>query len=210
MPNSLEEKLYDAIDCITSRAKKDISTVFSQLDSSGCPSLALHNCVLVFYLHIEGVVKGIADKYILYLQDKSKTVQLIPHLHYIVSANNVEDIKWYKRLCMKTKKENDKSCTGKLIDTLNNIDYETLKKILFILNIPETEYIKYKDLLNKLVKTRHDIAHGNISLYYDNIKLSHKMVAEYKDVSLALIELFRNHILDSIDNGSYKLLSCSS
>ena len=201
--NSLEAKLTDEIFALTARAKKNISAfdnkLFDTFSDSNNEELFFYTSILTFYAHIEGCIKNISIKYIDYLYKKDQNVQILPHLHFIVkNKNNATWIKWMKRVSIL--KKIDKNNSGTLIDTLNNLNFEILEQILFINNISEKDYVKYKTDLNNLVQLRNDIAHGNISIYYKKHAITKTDITKFKKMTLDLIQKFSNYIINTLDS----------
>lgn len=204
MAKSPQSILEDSIDTITSKAKKDIVDSYTnaiQEEQIRCESLC-YGCVLVFYMHLEGCIKRIAELYLVFLEKQLCRIQLNPHLNYIITNNKADDIKWIKRISIK--KKEDKRNSSKLIDTLNNLDYETLKQILFIVNLQEEPYKVFADSLDTFVKIRHNIAHGHISIYHGNLEIKYEQLTKYKQLAIDIIMLFRNNILEAIEKSTYK------
>lgn len=204
MLKSKEDSLFDNMDNLTAKAKKDIMDIYTTLVDKG-PDVKIslnYGCILVFYMHLEGCIKGLSNLYIDFLKKHSNDIQLIPHLHYIIKNDKADNIKWIKKISIK--KKEDKHNSSKLIDTLNNIDYETLTQILFILNIPENKYKLFEKDLNDFVKIRHDIAHGNTSIYHGNVKLTLGEIKHYKELVIKILTAFSQDIFEIVNNSDYK------
>ncbi len=201
MSKTAEERFFNAADLSTAKAKKDIVDSYTNWCHSESSQLAFYACVLVFYSHLEGSIKYLAERYLDFLKIKLNDVHLIPHLHYILTINSQEKVKWYKRISVK--KSNEKHNSGTPIDTLNNLNYETFKQILFVVNVPEHNYSKFEKTLDEFVQKRNDIAHGNPSIYYDKLVLTYEDISKYKQLVIDIISLFKSDLSKIIDNKHY-------
>ncbi|MDR1323422.1 MAG: hypothetical protein LBK68_03180 [Candidatus Margulisbacteria bacterium] len=200
MSKNPKQELVDAVENITSKAKKDIMSFDNVNNWANDKQMIFRMYLVNFYAHIEGCVKNISLEYIQYLHQiaKYKPYKLITHFHYIVkNQSNAKWVRWMKKL--RPKHYRDKDISKTLIDTLNNLNYEILEQILFILNIHENNYIDFKNILDDLVSKRHDIAHGNIKTYNKFI-ITEAEILKYKELALNLINQFSNDIISSIDS----------
>ena len=69
-----------------------------------------------------------------------------------------------------------------VIETGSNLDWKRLEKLLDIYNFDKKIYKKYKSNINKLVKIRNGIAHGENAYHFENYESINNLVKMVNDL----------------------------
>jgi hypothetical protein len=86
------------------------------------------------------------------------------------------------------------------IDTGANLDWKRLEKLLSIYNFNKKQFEKYESEINKLVKIRNGIAHGENAYHFDN----YKSISKYVKIVLELMLMTRLNSINFFKLNKYK------
>lgn len=191
-------KLLDKIDKYSSRAKKDIRMADSiSLEENEPYKNSIKNMfVLLFYSHIEGIIKNIAQFYINFIKNEEPS-KLTCHFYFLLHSNKNNALNLFKKITGRQYKD--------IIDTEGNLSYDVLLKILFIININPHKYTNFKENLNELLEKRNNFAHGDVKIYESAIHISDNDIKKLKNTAIDLIDVFCNDMKDCIENDVHLL-----
>lgn len=191
-------KLLDKIDEYSSRAKKDIRMADSiSLEENEPYKNSIKNMfVLLFYSHIEGIIKNIAQCYINFIKNEERS-KLTCHFYFLLHSNKNNALNLFKKITGRQYKD--------IIDTEGNLSYDVLLKILFIININPHKYTNFEKNLNELLEKRNNFAHGDVKIYENTIHISDDNIKKLKNTAINLIDVFCNDIKDCIENDVHLL-----
>lgn len=191
-------KLLDKIDKYSSRAKKDIRMAdsISLEENEPYKNLIKNMFVLLFYSHIEGIIKNIAQCYINFIKNEEHS-KLTCHFYFLLHSNKNNALNLFKKITGRQYKD--------IIDTEGNLSYDVLLKILFIININPHKYTNFEESLNDLLEKRNDFAHGDVKIYENTIHISDNYIKKLKNTAINLIDIFCNDIKDCIENDVHLL-----
>lgn len=191
-------KLLDKIDKYSSRAKKDIRMAdsISLEENEPYKNLIKNMFVLLFYSHIEGIIKNIAQCYINFIKNEEHS-KLTCHFYFLLHSNKNNALNLFKKITGRQYKD--------IIDTEGNLSYDVLLKILFIININPHKYTNFEESLNDLLEKRNDFAHGDVKIYENTIHISDNYIKKLKNTAIDLIDVFCNDIKDCIENDVHLL-----
>ena len=152
--------------------------------------------VLLFYSHIEGIIKNIAQCYINFIKNEEPS-KLTCHFYFLLHSNKNNALNLFKKITGRQYKD--------IIDTEGNLSYDVLLKILFIININPHKYTNFKENLNELLKKRNNFAHGDVKIYENTIHISDNDIKKLKNTAIDLIDVFCNDMKDCIENDVHLL-----
>lgn len=191
-------KLLDKIDKYSSLAKKDIRMAdsISLEENEPYKNLIKNMFVLLFYSHIEGIIKNIAQCYINFIKNEEHS-KLTCHFYFLLHSNKNNALNLFKKITGRQYKD--------IIDTEGNLSYDVLLKILFIININPHKYTNFEKNLNELLEKRNNFAHGDVKIYENTIHISDDDIKKLKNTAINLIDVFCNDIKDCIENDVHLL-----
>lgn len=191
-------KLLDKIDKYSSRAKKDIRMAdnIPLEENEPYKNLIKNMFILLFYSHIEGIIKNIAQLYINFIRNEEHS-KLTCHFYFLLYSNKNSALNLFKKITGRQYKD--------IIDTEGNLSYDVLLKILFIININPHKYTNFKESLNELLEKRNNFAHGDVKIYENTIHISDDNIKKLKNTAIDLIDVFCNDIKDCIENDAHLL-----
>ncbi len=197
MHTEKKTKILDRIDSYSAHAKKDIrmADIVPSIENEDFKSIVRNMFVVLMYSYIEGTIKNIANIYIDFIRT-ARHGNLNAHFSFLIHDEN-KPLKILKSL---TNRKYDN-----IIDTEDNLKFCVLLKILFILNVPSQKYFKFKTQLDKLVENRNALAHGDLKIYNDDIKITDEYISSVKDMTSQLIDMFCDDIRDCIDKDAHFL-----
>lgn len=205
-----DERLNYYLDADLAWRKKELSSIKFLIDSSDESNYSFYSRIgIVFlYAHWEGYIKKAGNCYLDYIRSLD-----------LVNSDLTENLLAFSMKidicrCCKSKKtslhheiidtilnkslESAKFPLANDIDTKSNLDYDTLKEILFSLGLDYSQFeTKENEINEKLLDLRNIIAHGNRD------KVSPDQFNDIYEDILYLMELFRTQITNSVENKSY-------
>ena len=84
------------------------------------------------------------------------------------------------------------------INTESNVNIKVLNKLLYSFNLETVEDSRLKDKVNKLLKFRNSLAHGEVVL-----KVTDDLIYEFTDTVTVLMHLIAERILDAYKRRTY-------
>ncbi|WP_368246513.1 MAE_28990/MAE_18760 family HEPN-like nuclease [Clostridium paraputrificum] len=84
------------------------------------------------------------------------------------------------------------------INTESNVNIKVLNKLLYSFNLETVEDSRLKDKVNKLLKFRNSLAHGEVVL-----KVTDDLIYEFTDTVTVLMDLIAERILDGYKRRTY-------
>ncbi|MDK2772463.1 MAG: hypothetical protein KYX68_09585 [Flavobacterium sp.] len=165
-------------------------------------SAALRFSVPILYAHWEGFVKKSTEIYLEYVAKKFLNHnELKPQFIALSLSKKLGNLE-IKNLEEKSKtveflinefKNKSNILTTNVIQTKSNLRYNVFKEILFVIGIDETKFSQYESLINDLVDSRNNIAHGDyLRVDFNTYQI---MFKEIQDVMLSLKTEIENSAL---------------
>lgn len=166
--------------------RKELKIIKDQIPTSPSPkqSAALRFSVPILYAHWEGFVKKSCELYLEFVAKKYlKHSELKPQFVALSLSKNLGDLE-IKNIEERTRaveflineiEKKSNMLTKNVIQTRSNLRYNVLEEILFIIGIDQTNYAHKKSLINDLVDSRNNIAHGDyLRVEYDAYSIMHQ------------------------------------
>jgi hypothetical protein len=180
--------------------RKELKLIKDQIPSNNSPkqNAALRFSVPILYAHWEGFVKKSCELYLEYvakkylkhneLQPQFIALSLTKRLGNLEIKNIEEKTKTVEFLLNEIDK-NSNVLTKNVIQTRSNLKYDVLKEILFIIGIDEGKFAPKKELINDLVDSRNNIAHGDyLRVDFETYNLMHEDTQELMTILKTEIE----------------------
>ena len=201
-----ESEFQDKIDTDISQLRKDILNLKGLLlNSKNKNELLLAKCLVVLsYSHWEGFVKN-ATKYYLMLikfrgdsQDKYSR-EFRSSLFYRQIMKNTDSVV-NKIVLTEDCLYNNRSLVideGDLSDTESNLDFKTLKKILFNVGLRSSVFDTKEMYINEIVGDRNTFAHGELQPYTVSDAI------DIADTVLELMDYYKTEIENAVSLKRY-------
>jgi len=180
--------------------RKELKLIRDQIPSKNSPkqNAALRFSVPILYAHWEGFVKKSCELYLEYVAKKYlKHNELKPQFIALSLTKRLGNLE-IKNIKGKTKTvefllneidKNSNVLTKNVIQTRSNLKYHVLTEILFIIGIDEGKFAHKKSLINDLVDSRNNIAHGDyLRVDFDTYNLMHEDTQELMKILKTEIE----------------------
>ncbi|MCK1236180.1 MAE_28990/MAE_18760 family HEPN-like nuclease [Streptococcus uberis] len=156
----------------------------------------LYKLILSVYATFEYTIKECCIR-TLHFIDEQPIQNLTPELQMLIFRQKLNDlrkkisenrndrsiIKPLTDLHIKIKKTGKFNSNENMIDTKSNLNYETLKEIIEIFNMTESEYNKYRIYIESLITYRNMIAHGNRK-DLSEINIRENILGNYRIITL--------------------------
>lgn len=180
--------------------RKELKIISEQIPNIPGPkqSAALRFSVPILYAHWEGFVKTATEIYLQFVSKKFlKHNELKPQFIALslskkfarLEIKNLEEKARTVEFLIKEFKNKSDILTTNVIQTKSNLKYSIFQEILFITGIDESKFLQYKSLINDLVDTRNNIAHGEyLKVNFDTFKLLYEQVQEVMEALKTEIE----------------------
>lgn len=166
--------------------RKELKIIKDQIPNKSGPkqSAALRFAVPILYAHWEGFVKKSCELYLEYVAKQHlKHNELKPQFIALSLSKKLGNLE-IKNLVEKSKTvefllgaldKNSNILTRDVIKTRSNLRYNVLEEILFVVGIDETKFRPKKSLINDLVDSRNNIAHGDyLRVAFDTYEILHE------------------------------------
>lgn len=204
------DQLIDFVGVDFAWRRKELKLIKDQIPNKNSPkqNAALRFSVPILYAHWEGFVKKSCELYLEYVANKYlKHNELKPQFIALSLTKRLGNLE-IKNIEEKTKtvefllNEIDRKSnvlTKNVIQTRSNLKYHVLKEILFIIGIDEKKFAHKKSLINDLVDSRNNIAHGNyLRVDFATYNLMHEDTQE-------LMRILKTEIENSALLENYKI-----
>lgn len=190
--------------------RKELKIIKDQIPPNPSPkqSAALRFSVPILYAHWEGFVKKACELYLEFVAKKYlKHSELKPQFVALSLSKNLGSLE-IKNIQERTKavefliNEIGKSSnvlTKNVIQTKSNLRYNVLEEILFIIGIDETNFAHKKSLINDLVDSRNNIAHG------DYLRVEYEAYNSMHQDTQLLMEQLKTEIENAATLEEYKI-----
>jgi hypothetical protein len=195
--------------------RKELKLIKDQIPNNSCPkqSAALRFSVPILYAHWEGFVKKSCELYLEYVAKKYlKHSELKPQFIALSLSKKLGNLE-IRNLEEKTKtveflineiNNNSNILTKNVIQTRSNLRYSVLEEILFVIGINESKFAHKKSLINDLVDSRNNIAHGDyLRVELETYKLMHQDTQ-------TLMELLKTEIENAALMEEFKIKKASA
>lgn len=200
-------ELQDRINDDIAQRKKEIINLKGLLSKAKDKNeLLLAKCLVVLsYSHWEGFVKNASRYYMMYIKLKGFSSDRY--------SQNLRSSLFYRQIMKKTDSVTNKillteDCLynnhdlsideNDLCDTESNLDYNTLKKILYNIGLRSTEFDTKEIFINeRIVGDRNKFAHGELQPY------TTKEAIEIADEVISLMDKYKTEIDNATDLTSY-------
>jgi hypothetical protein len=195
--------------------RKELKIIKDQIPSNPSPkqNAALRFCVPILYAHWEGFVKKSCELYLEFVAKKYlKHNELKPQFVALslskklgnLEIKNIEERTKAVEFLINEIDKNSNMLTQNVIQTKSNLRYNILEEILFIIGIDEKKFTHKKSLINDLVDSRNNIAHGDyLKVKYETYNLMHQDTQE-------LMELLKTQIENAAILEEFKLKKLST
>jgi MAE_28990/MAE_18760-like HEPN len=189
--------------------RKELKIVKDQIPNTNSPlqNATLRFAVPILYAHWEGFAKRSCELYLEFVSNKYlKHNELKPQFIALSMSKKLGNLEM-KNIEEKTKtvefllneiEKNSNIPTKNVIQTKSNLKFEVFEEIIFLLNLDSNKFRNYKNLINDVVDSRNNIAHGN----YQKVPF-----ADYENMHTDiqnLMELLKTELENSALNESYK------
>lgn len=143
---------------------------FIPTNSNSKQRAALRSSVPILYAHWEGFVKKscelylefVAGKYLKHDELKSQFIVLsLSKKIGVLDVKNIEEKTKHVQFLLDEIDKKSNILTKNVIQTRSNLKYHVLREILFVVDIDESMFSSYESLINDLVDSRNNIAHGD-------------------------------------------------
>jgi len=191
------------------RKELHIVKTFIPNDEGPKKNAALRFAVPILYAHWEGFVKKSCELYLEYVSTRYlKLCELKPQFITLALHKKIENTD-IKHIESKTKTveflldDIEKKLTiptKNIIQTKSNLRYDILEEILYIICIDRSLFVHHRELINYLVDSRNNIAHGNyLRVNFD------AYIAMHNEIQVVM-ETLKNEIENCALLGAYKRL----
>ncbi len=197
--------------------RKELKLIKDQVEtpSSNSPmqNAALRFAVPILYAHWEGFVKKACELYLEFVSNKYlKHNQLKPQFIALsltkklgkLEIRNIEEKTKTVEFLLKEIDKNSNIPTKNIIQTRANLRYDVFEEIIFVLDLDITKYSNYKSLINDLVDSRNNIAHG------DYLRVQFSAYESMHSDILSLMEILKNEIENAALTETYKQQTASA
>ena len=197
------ETFSDSLDQDLSWRKKEL--IFLKNRANGCKAVAqntfVRSGITLAYAHWEGFIKNSSNEYLSYVFSQKKSFEELQDNFYgVLMCRELSKNQDSKRQYLYTEFSYNNISKYKMkpdfdpinfIDTQANLTPKLFKEILLILGIHEELFITKEKFINeKVLKNRHEIAHGKRSNDFSLDDLEEisseviKMLEDYKEILL--------------------------
>lgn len=214
--NDLEEKIDNEL----AWRKKELTSIRVDVESSEIKekseqSRAIRSGIAMLYAHWEGVIKSIAEFYLIYVSGLNlKYGELKNNFLAIAIKNSLNEFEDTKKATIHNKlidnvysKKNEISQIPykNIIKTDSNLKMDIFKEIAATIGIDYNPYMLKKMLIDqRLLGNRNKIAHGERLETLDGISNPTDYIELHKTI-IELIDKFAQNIKDAALNEDYKL-----
>jgi hypothetical protein len=189
--------------------RKELKIIRDQIPTSHSPlqSASLRFAVPILYAHWEGFVKKSCEYYLEFVANKYLPHRILKSQFIALSLNRKFGKIEIRNLEEKTKtvefliSELDKNAnvpTKNVILTKSNLRFEVFEEIIFILDLDHSRFSSSKSLINDLVDTRNNIAHGS------HLRVDKNTYENMHDETILLMEALRTEIENSAIGEKFK------
>lgn len=202
------EKLADHLDHDLGWRKKELTYIVTSINDEKNINAELRIGMAILYAHWEGYIKKAGSYYILYIgQLELKYEELSENFIALALKNTLSTCIESNKISIHTKLVNilinDLSTKAPipyyhLIDAKSNLNWEVFKEIMDTLGLESSFYITKDKQVNKLVRNRNDVAHGQ-RVCFDK----EEFLDLYKDI-INILDSFKEQIIQSASSESFK------
>lgn len=181
--------------------RKELKLIKDQVESpssnSPLQNAALRFAVPILYAHWEGFVKKACELYLEFISNKYlKHNELKPQFIALsltkklgkLEIKNIEEKTKTVEFLLKEIDKNSNIPTKNIIQTKSNLRYDVFEEIIFVLDLDINKFSKFQSLINDLVDSRNNIAHGD----YLRVQFS-AYESMHTDIQ-SLMELLKNEL----------------
>lgn len=181
--------------------RKELKLIKDQVENpiSNTPlqNAALRFAVPILYAHWEGFVKKASELYLEFVSNKYlKHNQLKPQFIALsltkklgkLEIKNIEEKTKTVEFLLKEIDKNSNIPTKNIIQTKSNLRFDVFEEIIFVLDLNISKFSKFQSIINDLVDSRNNIAHGD----YLRVQFS-AYFSMYTDIQ-SLMELLKNEL----------------
>ncbi|RBA28528.1 MAE_28990/MAE_18760 family HEPN-like nuclease [Flavobacterium tibetense] len=192
--------------------RKELKLVNDLVSNNPSPkqNAALRFAIPILYAHWEGFAKKsteiylefVAKKFLKHSELKSQFIalSLSKKLGSLEIKNIEEKTKTIDFLINEFEKKSN-ILTTNVIQTKSNLRYDIFREIIFIIGLDETKFINYKGLIDDLVDSRNNIAHGEfLKVDFNTYQIIFNEIQELMDLlkteieNSALLEEFKKSV----------------
>ncbi len=195
--------------------RKELKIINDYVSDKPSPkqNASLRFSIPILYAHWEGFVKKATEVYLEYVAKKYlKHNELKPQFVALslskklgsLEIKNIEEKSKTVDFLINELDKNSNILTSNVIQTKSNLKYNVFKEILFIIGIDESKFSHYSSLINDLVESRNNIAHGDyLRVDYSTYK------SMFEEIQKVMLEL-KTEIENSAFSEEFKIKKASA
>ena len=191
--------------------RKELKLIKDQVENpisnSPLQNAALRFAVPILYAHWEGLVKKSCELYLEFVSNKYlKHNQLKPQFIALsltkklgkLEIKNIEEKTKTVEYLLKELNKNSNIPTKNIIQTKSNLRYDVFEEIIFVLDLDIRKFTIFQSLINDLVDSRNNIAHGD----YLRVQFA-AYESMHSDIQL-LMEILKNELENAAISEKYR------
>lgn len=195
--------------------RKELKLINDQIPEHSSPKqkAALRFAVPILYAHWEGFVKKSCELYLEFVAKKYlKHNELKPQFIALslskklgnLEIKNLKEKAQTVEFLLNEIDKNSNILTKNVIQTKSNLRFNVFEEILFVIGIDLSKFSSKESLINDLVDSRNNIAHGDyLRVEHDTYKIMHQDVQ-------TMMELLKTEIENAALLEEYKIKKASA